>query len=169
MHAAPADDCHVQGQAYVLRLGQQPVFRQCDLEVEGPVSIDRVLLAAGLDQANAPGLHLPQPVPCAAGEVESEADSDVALRQRTCERHPTAEVPRTQHHVIANRENKRSRHRLPRQLHRPQSGAGDGAIEIFDPPNRDPSPARLQPRRDFGGIAFERWPKLHRSPPSRTL
>ena len=80
MHAAPADDSDVQGQVFVLRLCQQPVFRQRDLQIEGPVSVDRVLLAAGLDQADAARMHLPQPVPRAAGEVESKADGDVALR-----------------------------------------------------------------------------------------
>ena len=39
MHAAPADDGHVQRQAFVLRLGKQPVFRQGDLQVEGPVTV----------------------------------------------------------------------------------------------------------------------------------
>lgn len=93
MHATLADDRQLQRQAFVLRFAQQPIFRQRDLQVEGSVTVDGVVLPARANQADAAGAHLPQPVPRAAGEVESDADGDVALRQRTHKRHPAAQEP----------------------------------------------------------------------------
>jgi hypothetical protein len=107
-------------------------------------------------------VHFAQPVPRAAAEVEPYADGDVAERQRTHERHFAAQIARTQHHAVARCEGERTGHRLRRQLKRLKARAENGVAEVFDPLDRDQTPAGHRRRRGLHRRRGRHWRKLHR-------